>query len=206
MSSHEEFVIKKLKVVSSLIAPGSSVLDVGCNEAIISKFLSNCDYYGIDVDKKTLIKLKQKGLNVKYCDLNLNKIPFTNQKFDYILALDILEHLANPQNLLRNLKKMLSSNGRIIITMPNDYHLLNKIRFILNKPLSKDPLGAYDHLHTFPIYLGQKMLLDQDFRIIKKIYLSPVKPKFMPQLIKDLLSRFFPNNFSRDVLYVVSNK
>lgn len=204
MNSHELFVENKFKIVSKLIPENSKILDIGCNEGKIKSFLKNPDYFGVDGDENLISDLDKKGIKSKQADLNKDEIPFPKEKFDFVLLLDVLEHVVNMQKLLDDSRKKLKPNGKLIITLPNDYHILNKIRFLLNKQLTEDAFAPYGHLHYFPIKLGEKFLLKNNFKIIKKIYLAPVKPKAVPQSIKNLLSKLFPQAFVRDTLYLVS--
>ena len=201
MNSHEEFVENKFKKISELIPEKSKILDIGCNEGKILNFLKNPDYFGIDINKD---KILDKEIKFKQADLNKDELPFKKEKFDFVLLLDVLEHVVNPQKLLLDSKQKLNSNGKLIITLPNDYHLLNKIRFVLNKHLTENPFAPYGHLHYFPIKSGEKFLKENGFKIEKRIILSPVKPKIIPQSIKNFLSNLFPQTFARDMLYVLS--
>ena len=101
-------------------------------------------------------------------------------------------------------KKRLNPHGKVIVTLPNDYHILNKIRFMLNKDLTEDSFAPYGHLHYFPIKSGERFLSENNFKILKKIILPPVKPKIFPQPIKNILARLFPQSFARDMLYLLS--
>ena len=129
-----EFIKNKYILVSKLIKPNSSVLDIGCNRAEILEFLSNVSYYGLDINKPVIEELKKKGLNVYYADLNNNLN--IKKKFDYILLLDILEHVVNPSSLIEKSKRLVLNQGYIIISLPNDYHFFNKIRFLFNKEIT----------------------------------------------------------------------
>jgi len=204
MNTHDFFVETKFKVVSKLISENSKILDVGCNDGKIRFFLKNPNYFGVDLDKNLILELNKKGVKAKQADLNKNELPFKNEKFDFVLLLDILEHVIDPQKLLLDAKKRLDISGRLIISLPNDYHILNKIRFIFNKHLTQDPFAPYGHLHYFPIKSGEKFIESNGFKILEKIYLAPVKPKIIPQPIKKILTVLFPQAFVRDVLYVVS--
>ena len=204
MNSHEEFVENKFKKVSELIPEKSKILDVGCNDAKILSFLKNPNYFGADINKDKISESDNKKIKFKQADLNKDELPFKNEKFDFILLLDVLEHVVNPQKLLFEAKGKLKSGGKLIITLPNDYHLLNKIRFVLNKHLTENPFAPYGHLHYFPIKSGEKFLKDNGFKIEKKIILPPVKPKIIPRGLKNFLSDIFPQAFARDILYVLS--
>ena len=202
MNPHEIFVQNKFKEVSKLINPNSKILDIGCNDCSIINFLKQPIYYGVDGDKEIINKSKERNIRVECIDLNKEKLPFENIKFDYILMLDILEHIVNPSNLIKNSIDRLDNNGEIIITLPNDYHLLNKIRFLFNKHLTENPFAQYGHLHYFPIKSGEQFLKKNGLKIIKKIILSPTKPAFFPDIIKDTLAKLLPQSFARDILYL----
>ncbi len=195
-----EFIKQKYIKVGKLVKPGSKVLDIGCNKAEILDFLPNVDYYGVDVNKEVIKELKQKKLKIYYADLNKDEIKIKT-KFDYVLLLDVLEHIVNPKQIIENSKKLLNPNGFLIVSLPNDYHFLNKLRFLFNKELfeSFKPTG---HLHIFPIKKGKKFLQDNNLTIIKEIELPATEPRIIPNFIKNMLSRLFPNNFARGILYL----
>lgn len=196
------FLEKKFKKVAQWISPNSKVLDIGCNEGKIRAYLKESVYYGVDLDKQAVKKLNSEGIKAKAVDLNKSEIPFKSVSFDYILLLDVLEHLTDPRKIISSLKKSSSLNAKIIISLPNDYHLLNKIRFLFNKPLTEDVFSPTGHLHYFPIKTGEEFLKSNNLKILDKEYISAAKPRWLPVFIKELLSTFFPNNFSRDTLYL----
>jgi len=201
---HELFLKNKFNQVARLIKPNTKVLDIGCNDGNIRNFLpKNIIYYGVDIDREFIQDLKNKNINAEQADLNKDEIPFQNEKFDYILLLDIIEHVVNPKDLLEQSKNKLKPNGRIIITLPNDYHILNKLRFITNKHLTEDPFAPYGHLHFFPIKTGENLLKQAGFKILKKISIPPTKPLKIPQSIKNFLGKNFPQSFARDILYLL---
>ena len=101
----------------------------------------------------------------------------------------------------------LLDKGIAIINLPNDYHILNKIRFLLDKKLQLDPFSNHGHLHIFPIKLGESFLKKQGFKILKKQILEPPqKPKFIPRFIKEFLAELSPSNFSRGIIYYCRKK
>lgn len=204
MNSHEIFVRNKLKEVAKFIKPSSKILDVGSGEGTIRGFLQDCEYWAVDISKQTIDLLKKQNIKAEQVNLNKHEIPFKNEKFDYILLLDILEHTTNPAQILQAARKLLKTAGKMIISLPNDYHFLNKIRFLLNKNLTQDPFSPTGHLHYFPIKSADNFMKNQGFKILKKKYIPAVKPSFIPQKIKNFLSSSFPNNFARDILYIIS--
>jgi len=203
METNKIFLENKFKQVARLVSPNSKILDIGCNDGNIRNVFINPNYHGVDLDKDLIKSLVKVGVKAKQADLNKNEIPFKKEKFDYILLLDVLEHVVNPQKLLLESKGRLKEEGKIITTLPNDYHILNKIRFLINKPLTEDPFAPYGHLHYFSIKDGEKFLIKNGFKILKKYPVPPVKPRFIPQKIKDFLGKLFPQSFARDILYLL---
>ena len=94
------------------------ILDFGCGDgkflSILKKFTK--DAYGIELNKYHINKLKNK---IKIFD-NLEEINF---KFDYITMFHVLEHLPKQILILKELKKKLKKNGKLIIEVPhaNDF-------------------------------------------------------------------------------------
>src|SRR3989344_3310782 len=203
MNSHETFVINKFKEVAKLIPAKSKILDIGCNDGKLRDFLIDCEYYGLDLNKEIINSMIKNRIKAKQIDLNKDELPFKQERFEYITMLDVLEHIVNPEKLLMDSKNRLNENGKMIITLPNDYHILNKIRFLLNKPLTENPFAPHGNLHYFSIRDGERFLKKNGFKIIKKIPIPPVKPFVIPQSIKNFLGKNFPQTFARDVLYLM---
>lgn len=76
---------------------GKRILDFGCgHENVLSKIMINNNYDVVSYDKFFYPKMYE-GL------------------FDTIILIEVIEHIANPLDVLRNLKDSLNNNGRIII-------------------------------------------------------------------------------------------
>ncbi|MDP7521188.1 MAG: methionine biosynthesis protein MetW, partial [Candidatus Pacearchaeota archaeon] len=126
MGNHQIFLENKFKKVAELIRENSKVLDIGCNNGMFRRFIPNCKYYGVDIDKNLVNKLIKKNIKAKQADLNKDEIPFKNQKFDYILLLDILEHVIDSKKLLIESKKRLNELIKIMLKNSSmTYSILN---------------------------------------------------------------------------------
>ena len=98
------------------IKEGSYVLDIGCNNTKLSKILSdrkNCKVTAIDKS----VKLENSSFVEKYISFDLdNGLPDLNyNKFDYILLLDVIEHLKNPEEFMIKLKQKTEKNPKLTI-------------------------------------------------------------------------------------------
>jgi len=76
------------------------------------------DFYGIDIqDSETPKGYKE----VKSVDLNLNPIPYDNNFFDTVIALDVVEHLMNPLKVFLEVNRILKKGGKFIFVVPNPH-------------------------------------------------------------------------------------
>ncbi len=69
--------------------------------------------FGCDLDKSLMAHYKQNNLIVK------NSIDEYNQTFDIITMFHVLEHIENPEPVLKKLKEYLKPDGKLIIEIPN---------------------------------------------------------------------------------------
>lgn len=107
---------RRMKQISSHIDSKVSLLEIGSGSGA---FLSIANSYfkraiGIEPDNPSQKYLKDKNLEI-YSDLKEIK----GQKFDIIVIFHVLEHILNPIDFLKTLKKYLNANGKIIIEVPN---------------------------------------------------------------------------------------
>jgi 2-polyprenyl-6-hydroxyphenyl methylase/3-demethylubiquinone-9 3-methyltransferase len=116
---------------------GSKILDLAAAQGNFSLLLAEKGYLvtwnDIRTDIEGYVKLKyEKGV----IDYNVENIFDLNEglKFDCIIACEIIEHLAHPDQLLKKLSRLINVNGIIIITTPNGYYFKNKLPLFSNFP------------------------------------------------------------------------
>lgn len=63
--------------------------------------------------------LKSEGLDIDKINFENEKFKFENNKFDLITAISVIEHLANPNNFLTEVKRVLKKDGFFILVTPN---------------------------------------------------------------------------------------
>ncbi|MBU1690128.1 MAG: methyltransferase domain-containing protein [Gammaproteobacteria bacterium] len=93
-----------------------------------------------------------KNMACSFADLN-KKMEFDDQRFEVILAVEVMEHLENPWFFLREAIRCLKQDGELIFTTPNVESIASRMAFMLGGELSyfKEPsfVGCY---HVTPIY------------------------------------------------------
>jgi SAM-dependent methyltransferase len=122
-----------LKLISR--EPRGVVLDAGAGEGALSLELSKLGFKVIAVDISTNFKARNYANSIEFirCDLDYD-FPFRNNRFDYVTAVEVIEHLENPWHFLRELSRVLKFGGKLYLTTPNVHALYQRIYFLFSKP------------------------------------------------------------------------
>ena len=127
------------------------ILDVGCGGGIICEPLAKlgAKVTGIDFApnniKAAKIHAKKNKLKIKYFFKDIEKSKL-DEKFDIIIMFEVLEHLDDWKKTIKNIRKNLNKNGKIIISTINR-NLLSKLFAIdiAEKILNWIPRGTHDY-------------------------------------------------------------
>lgn len=121
--------------VYEMIPAGARVLDLGCGTGVLGAALrqrKNCTVTGVDVE--------QSALSVRFdqfivADLDRGIPDVGAAPFDYVLALDVVEHLAVPEDFLDQLRQLTAvwPNVRIVLTTGNVGFLLTRLSLLLGR-------------------------------------------------------------------------
>ncbi len=164
---------------------GKKVLEVGCGAGNILEKIPFDKLFGIDISDSLLRRAKIRLNKKAYLSLgNGEKMPFKSKSFDMVICTEVIEHTENPHILLENIYNILKSDGKLIISIPNErlINFLKKLYFAFfllqhNSP-SKDSrykvakrMDDEWHLHEFKIATFIN-LLEKHFQI-RRIYKIP---------------------------------
>ena len=78
----------------------------------------------------------------------INQLPFADASFDIAYSIEVIEHLRNPYDFIREMFRVVRPGGKIIITTPNILNLTSRISYLftgfysLFRPLSFDQQDA----------------------------------------------------------------
>jgi glycosyltransferase involved in cell wall biosynthesis/2-polyprenyl-3-methyl-5-hydroxy-6-metoxy-1,4-benzoquinol methylase len=97
------------------------LLDFGCNDGeqldIYAKLHQFEELWGLDINPTAIERTQSKGFKAHCGDLK--DAPWPEQYFDVIVLSQVIEHVAHPIEVLRDLRKILKPNGHLLITCPN---------------------------------------------------------------------------------------
>ena len=123
---HEINPLRLNFIKSSVNIKGKKILDVGCGGGILSESLANegADVTGIDqgdrVIKIAKLHAKESGIKVKYKHINIEDFyNNTDERFDVITCLEMLEHVPDPNSIINTCSKLLMPGGKIYFSTIN---------------------------------------------------------------------------------------
>lgn len=125
--------------------PGRRVLDLGCRDGALSfSYLGGNTVVGVDVDRKALRHAAARGLETHVADLD-EPLEFDDESFDVVTAGEVLEHIRDPWELVRDCRRVLRPGGTFVGSVPNGFRLKNRLWFATGQHPEPDPT----HLHLF---------------------------------------------------------
>lgn len=89
------------------------ILDVGCGTKPYKNFFKFSEYIGLEFD--TGIDLYKKSADYFY---DGKKFPFNAETFDSIICNQVLEHVFEPEDFLKEIFRVLKPHGKLLITVP----------------------------------------------------------------------------------------
>jgi SAM-dependent methyltransferase len=97
---------------------GGRVLDIGCSAgALLLSLGDSYEKYGVEPAAESASKAASKG--VRIVAESVGTLARQSQSFDLICAVDVIEHVADPLNFLRQLVTHLKPNGEIVVSTGN---------------------------------------------------------------------------------------
>jgi len=191
---------ERYRSVYNLVANDSNVLDIGCASARFSKYLisKGCKVTGVELD--TDAAEKAKGIiNTVVCgSIEDSKTFDFLQKYDYILLLDVLEHLVDPASCLKRIRNHLLPGAKVIVSLPNIAHWSVRRELLLGNFNYSENGGLLDinHRTFFTLDYARKTFINSKYKIIKEDYFTYGLPFFNSKRpIPYSLSKKFPLKF-----------
>jgi 2-polyprenyl-3-methyl-5-hydroxy-6-metoxy-1,4-benzoquinol methylase len=104
------------------IAPDArNILEFGCGEGNLGAALKarqKCSVVGVEIDPAAAAVARRR-LDDVYCGDVREIVSLLNQRFDWIVGGDIVEHLDEPWSFLADLRRITEPGGRLLLSLPN---------------------------------------------------------------------------------------
>lgn len=146
---HEKFSFPSThQQTLEMIPPGSRVLDLGCAGGYVGAELRRRGCYVVGVDAFPLadgVELDEFYLH----DLNAPHLPADFARFDYVLLLDVIEHLLQPEEFVARLKEAsaYAPHVKFIVSTGNVAFIATRLMLLVGQ-LNYGKRGILDRTHT----------------------------------------------------------
>ena len=127
--------------------PPSRVLDVGCSGGLLGELLRDRGHHVTGVDYLEIPGVEKRVDEFIQADLEQGLPAEVGTGYDVAVAADVLEHLRNSDQLLREMGSRVKEGGRILISVPNFGHWYPRARTALGI-FDYDQRGILDKTHV----------------------------------------------------------
>jgi ubiquinone/menaquinone biosynthesis C-methylase UbiE len=166
---------------ASEFARNKDVLELGCGSGSGAVYLSTlAKVTAIDVDPSLIPMLKEiwSGSKVEWMHYDGIRLPFPDQSFDLVTSFQVIEHVSDQLNFLKEIRRVLRNPGKVIITTPN--------RLLRVGPFQK-PWNQY-HLKELTSWEFRSLFLKAQFQNIQIKGLSGISEIVIPEHQRCLLN------------------
>ncbi|MBI5393349.1 methyltransferase domain-containing protein [Candidatus Woesearchaeota archaeon] len=120
--SMQKHAIKQILRNKKATSSSLKILDIGCGTgqllSHLVKELPHAELYGIDLTEAMVSLAKQKlkqHKNIMVQQTSVEKMPFKDKLFDYVLTTEAFHHFPEPEKALLEMKRVLKDDGKIIL-------------------------------------------------------------------------------------------
>lgn len=102
-----------------------NILDIGCGGGLITIPLSQQggNLTAIDASEENILTaqeyIKNKGLKINFLKSTIEELAAGGEQYDVVLCLEVIEHVNNVEDFVRNIASVIKPNGMIILSTIN---------------------------------------------------------------------------------------
>lgn len=156
----------------SMVPMQSRVLEVGPGSGRLSSYLQkklDCSIVGVDINKQLTKPTRQYVKKLIIGDIeeiSIQKKLDREKKFDIIFLSAVIGSLENPQDFLKNCKRWLKPQGKIVITFANIAHFSSRIELLFGSfNYQQEGLHSLQHLRFFTLSSAWNLVRHAGYKI-----------------------------------------
>ena len=185
-------------IISELIVPGSSVLDLGCGAGELLCMLikdRGAHGQGIEIDEQAIYTCVARGLNVFHGDIDSGLFDYPDSSFDYVILNQCLQQIVHVETVLAD---SLRVGKKVIVGFPNFANYTARLQLFFKGRTPVTPSLPYQwyetpNLHFLSISDFLDFCRDKGITIERCEYLGDRGRVFM-----------LPNIFAQTGIFVIS--
>jgi ubiquinone/menaquinone biosynthesis C-methylase UbiE len=136
-----------------LIDGKGSFLNLGCGEGDFDRHILDhfSQGFGCDINEGDVRHCRDSadGLALEYTTSDAHRLPYEDNRFDCVICIDVIEHTARPEAVIRESQRVLKPGGYAIFSYPRLRFpfFYDPINFLLRPSGRHLPIGAYSYGH-----------------------------------------------------------
>lgn len=203
---------------------GERLLDIGCGDGYFTNLLKEAmkakEVFGIEIASDAVASAKEKGIKVVQLDIDEADFPFEDNYFDAVYCGEVIEHLFDPDHLLKEIRRVLKPGGTCVITTPNLAGWPNRIALLfgfqpyptavspkyesVGKLLVKGSEGQWGHIRVFTLRAFKELIRLYNFEVEQLIgcpvtVKTPIRVSILIKAIDRLMAKI-PSLSTRIIL------
>lgn len=167
------FLKKIADTLAAIDAKSAQGLEVGCGEGNIIHYLHYRGVMGhivaIDLEADKLRFAKHHVPHATYLIADISRLIFKNDTFDYIMAIEMFEHLPDPAKALKELKRVAKNGAHLLISVPYEpffqWGNLARVKYLHRMGKTPSHLNFWNRKQF-------KLFLSENVKIIEEHYLT----------------------------------
>ncbi len=166
-----------LQIIASWIEPGTRVIDLGCGEGELLKYLinhKNVTGSGIEHNESRVTLCIEKGLSVLQGDINEEVLDYPDNAFDYVILSQTLQQVYEPDTMIRSMLRIAKKG---IVSFPNFSHWRCRLQLLSSgyAPVTRQlPYEWYNtpNIRVITIKDFRKFIHEVGFNILKEVAIN----------------------------------
>ncbi|MEJ2348080.1 MAG: methyltransferase domain-containing protein [Patescibacteria group bacterium] len=167
---------RRFEEIGKLIEPvKGKVLDVGSADGMFSKVILDKtkakELVGIEVLKSSVNwanKHWKRNKKMKFMVGDAHNLDFKSNTFDAVFCLEVLEHVYQPREVLKEFKRVLKKGGYGIFLVPSDSLLFRSIWFLWLNFYPRGGVWKETHIQTYRDNFLPKICKEAGFKVEKE--------------------------------------
>ena len=130
-----------LKLIGSV--KNKKILDAGCGEGYFLSLINSNNKIGVELSEKRKSEALKLYPDLKIKIADVKHLPYEDNFFDVIVCSEVLEHVSEYQQAIKEFKRCVKPDGHIVLSFPNEFAVSLGRLLIL-----RFPLHEIDHINS----------------------------------------------------------
>lgn len=128
------------------VPKGGRILDIGCGSATFASQSPDYEWHGIDWDVRYA---KDKPITAVVHNVEEFPYPYEAGSFDAITCSELAEHVWNPVEIYKEVRRLLKKEGKFFLSTPNHQWVVNLLNGFQNLVYDHRKSHTVEHIRTY---------------------------------------------------------